>query len=336
MSNKPAVTTQNTQKTPLSGPQGTLFNNIWGTTNSAVNNAENTPIPQNTVAGLTQPQVQGANWFDTVAPSLGANAQGTGDLVNQIASGFFTNPQNNPNFQGAVEAALAPQTQNLTQNVLPHVQDVSLKASGGGTGPSAYGSAIPGGSPQDKLTENVLQNWTNTEANTIGSMAENAYNTGVGLFGQIPGLSSSAISQYLAPGSALEAGGGILQGGNQSALTNLLNAYNMNTQNPLSFLSSGANIGAVGGFGNNNQTTTGAAPSMATQVLQGLTGGAGALGSLFGSGPGGSASAFSNIMGGLGSLGSSASGWLSGLLAPTLGTAAADTIAPAAMGIMMA
>lgn len=336
MSNKPAVTTQNTQKTPLSGPQGTLFNNIWGTTNSAVNNAENTPIPQNTVAGLTQPQVQGANWFDMIAPSLAQNASATSNLVGKIAGGDFTNPLSDPNFAGAVKAALDPMTQNLTQNILPHIQDTSLKASGGGTGPSAYGSAVPGSSPQDKLTENVLQNWTNTEANTIGSMAESSRNAGLGLFNDIPGLATSTTGQWLAPGSALETGGGILQGGNQAGLTNQLNAYNMNTQNPLSFLSSGANIGAVGGFGNNNQTTTGAAPSMATQILQGLTGGAGALGSIFGSGPGGSASAFSNIMGGLGSLGSSASGWLSGLLAPTVGTAAADTIAPAAMGIMMA
>ena len=86
-----------------------------------------------------------------VAPQLGQNAQDTSNLVGRISSGYYSNPLNDPNFQGAAQAALAPSCQSLTEQILPNVTDASLRAGGSGTGPSAYGGT-GGGSPQDVMT----------------------------------------------------------------------------------------------------------------------------------------------------------------------------------------
>jgi len=317
MSSKPAVTT--TTKAPLAGAQGNLLNNIWSGAGTATQNALNTPIPTQTVAGPTPAQQQGVQSILGAAPTLGTAAPATGNLLQQIASGYFTNPKNDPNFQGAVSAALDPTYQQLTRSILPKVQDVSLRAGGAGTGPSAYGG-FGGGSPKDILTQNVLNDWSRNALNTTGSMAEGAYGRGLNLFSQIPGLASSFNQQSLAPGMAMLMAGGQQQGWNQGALQNLLNYYQMSTQNPLNFLNAGANIGTAGGFGTTTQT--GAAPSMATQLLQGATGGASMLNSLFGASKGGT-----SAVSGLGSSLSGATDWLAGLgmpewLATGLGTAA--------------
>lgn len=302
MSSKPAVTTQNTTSAPLPGAQGNLFNNIWGDTSSALGTALSQPVPQHSVAGPTNAQQTGASWMESVAPMLGANAPGISNLTGQIAGGYFSNPWNNPNFQGAVSAALAPSLNTLTSTVLPQIQDASLRASGAGTGPSAYGGT-GGGSPGDMLTENVLRDWSTQAQNTGAGMANSAYNTGLGLINQIPGLTGASNTSWLAPSMAMEQGGALQQGWNQGALQDIINRYFMTGQGPLGFLGSAAGIGAQGQFGNKNQVTTGPTPSMATQILQAITGGAGALGSLFGSGPGGSSSAVGNILSGLGNLG---------------------------------
>jgi hypothetical protein len=321
MSSQPSQqnTNQTKTNTPLTGGQGDLFSNVWGNTSNTLSKDLSTPIPQNYVAGATPQQEAGVNWMSQIAPSLGGGAAGTQDQVNKIASGWYTNPWNNPNFEGAVSAALAPGVQNLTQNILPQVQDVSLKASGAGTGPAAYGGT-GGGSPQDILTENVLQNWGNTAANTGASMANNAFNAGLSLIPQIPGLAQSATTQALTPASTLEAAGGLQQSFNQGGLQNIIDAYMANTQNPFQFESQAANIGAQGGFGNQSGTgvTTGTPPNLMTQWLQGLTGGAGALGSLFGAPKGGT-----SAMGTIGSGISSGWDWLTGLLGTAAPVAAA-------------
>jgi hypothetical protein len=326
MSSTPATTTtqQQSTKAPLAGPQRNLFNDVWGGATSATNNALATPIPQNTVAQATAPQYQGAQSMLNVAPSLSANAPATSNLTGQIASGYFENPQNNPNFEGAVNAALTPGFNQLEQQILPGITDASVRASGAGTGPAAYGSPT-GQSPEDTMKEEALNNWDINAQNTGASMANSAYNAGLGLFSDIPGLATSSISQSLAPALAEEQAGSLLQGFNQSGLQNIINAYMMNTGMPLSFLSQGAQIGATGGFGNTNTTgsSTGPPPSMATQLLQGITGGAGATNSLLGSGPQGSPSALSNLASGVGNAASGAGSWLSALLAGAPAVAAA-------------
>jgi hypothetical protein len=249
-----------------------------------------------------------------VAPSLGQNAASTADLSRRIASGYYADPRNDPTFQGAVSSVVNPLTSNLFSSILPGIKDTSLRAGGTGTGPSAYGSATgSGGSPQDVMTENVLQSWGQNLSNTIGSMANASHNAGLSLFGLVPGLNTSGITTALAPSLAELQAGQAEQGFGQNTLDNLIKRYMAQTGLPLSFEQQAGSIGASGGFGTKTGSQTGPPPNLATQWLQGGTGGASILNSLFGSGPGGGPSMASNLgsslMSGLGAAGS----WLNGL-----------------------
>ena len=327
MSSSPQTTTQTGTQTsaPLAGAQRQLFNNIWGDTKGTLGANLSTPIPQDWTAGATPLQWEGVNSMAGVAPFLGANAPATGALSNRIASGYYTNPLNDPNFQGAVSSVVNPMTSSLFSSILPGIKDTSLRAGGTGTGPASYGGTSRGSSPEDVMMENVLQSWGQNLSNTIGGMANTAYGQGLGLMGLIPALNTSAISGALAPGLAETQAGTLAQGYNQNNLTNLIQRYMAMTGLPLNFEQQAANIGAAGGFGNKNttQTTVGPPPSMATQLLQGGLGGAGALNSLFGSGPGGGPSAMSNIWGGLSSGAGSLFSGMGSALAPMMGTGAA-------------
>ena len=302
MSSNPATTatTQSGVSKPLGGAQANLFSNIWGDTGNTLRTDLGTPQPGNYTAGATPLQWQGSNQMAGVAPMLGANAGATSDLSQRIASGYYANPWNDPTFGGAVSSVINPAVSTLESQILPSIRDTSLRAGGTGTGPTAYGGTYAGGSPQEEMTNNVLQSWGQNLTNTIGSMANAERNAGLNLMGLVPGLNTSAISSALAPSLATEQAGQLQQGFNQADLTNLLQRYQMQTGAPLNFEQLAATIGGTGGFGGKagQGTQTGPPPSMATQLLQGITGGAGALNSLFGSGPGGT-SAFGNIAGGL-------------------------------------
>ena len=331
MSSTPQTTTGTQTSSPIQGPQGRLFNNIWGDTKTSLGNALGTPIPQNWVAQATPLQWEGSQQMANVAPTLNQNAQNTFDLSKRIASGYYTNPMNDPNFQGAVKSVVDPATSNLIGSILPAIKDTALRAGGTGTGPAAYGGVTSGSSPQDVMTENVLQSWGRNLTDTIGQMAQNTYTSGLNLMGLVPGLNTSAITGSLAPSLATEQAGQLQQGFGQSALDNTIKSYMAQTQLPLSFEQAAAGVGAQGGFGNKYGSQTGPPPNLATQYLQGGLGGAGALNSLFGSGPGGSASVASNIGSGIAGAGS----WLSGLFGGAGGAAAASPEALAMAGALL-
>lgn len=367
------------QNTPLTGPQGTLFNDVWNNAAAALNNNLSTPIPTDWLAAANPLQYGGVAGLANAAPSLGQNAPAIQGLTNQIASGYFSNPWNNPNFQGAVTAALTPGVQQLTENILPTISGNAMTPSGG---PSAYGSPSAAGTPSNAITQQALQQWGNTAQNTGATMANNAYNTGLGLFNNIPALSGAGITSALAPGTTLGQAGTTLQGLQQNNLQNIIDRYLAGTSLPNQFLSQAGTIGATGGFGAQTGTTsqqafqnminqltsgmtgatsqtgqqigtgttaqqaagtnisntasnlagttagtgtgitTGTPPSMLTQILQGTTGGASTLASLFGS-PAGGTSAVGGISNALSGVGS----WLSGLGVPS----AVSSALPAAL-----
>src|SRR6516162_3277701 len=170
MSSNPATTatTQSGVSKPLGGAQANLFSNIWGDTGNTLRTDLGTPQPGNYTAGATPLQWQGSNQMAGVAPMLGANAGATSDLSQRIASGYYANPWNDPTFGGAVSSVINPAVSTLESQILPSIRDTSLRAGGTGTGPTAYGGTYAGGSPQDVMTNNVLQSWGQNLTNTIG------------------------------------------------------------------------------------------------------------------------------------------------------------------------
>lgn len=307
MSSKPS--TQQTQQQSQTSPWGAAagyFPTLYSQGAGAVGQNQALPVPQQFVAGATPAEQSAVQQTLNVAPSLGASGTSLSDMASKVASGYFTNPMNDPNFQGAATAAITPVTRQLTQSVLPQIIQGT---GGGGGGPTAYGGAT-----QSFDLEKALQDYQTNVLNTTGTMAQNAYTAGLNLIPQAGGIAQAGNTQLLAPAIATGAAGSAQQQYAQDAINNLLQQYQYTLQAPWQGLQPFANLLTTGGFGTSTgtSTTTGTPPSMATQILQGLTGGAGMVGSLFGSGPGGSPSAISNLGSTLGSLFSGASGALSG------------------------
>lgn len=291
MSSQPAVTkkdiTTNTSSTPLAGQQP-MFSDIWGKTQGAVDNFS--PYTGDIVAGPNTMQTTGVqNLFDA-SGKVGTNAGNTADIAHKVASGFFLDPTNDPTFQGTIHAAIAPITRALQEQVLPGIVDKSIQAGGAGGGPAAYG-----GASQDLQENQAVQNWSKQSADTTAQMANASRTAGMNLTSLIPALNTSANAEALAPSSTQLAAGSTQQGLSQDILNNLLQKWNMSTTSQLPLLQQAASILNTGGFGNkagtSNEVDTGAAPSLLTQWLQGITGAAGATNSLFGAAKGGTSAA---------------------------------------------
>jgi hypothetical protein len=241
-----------------------------------------------------------------VAPNLGTMAPGIENVTNQISSGYFLNPQNDPTFSGAVTAALTPGENLLTGTTLPNIVGGGISRSGGGGGPTAYGGASLG-IPE----ESAIRDWDVQAQNTGAAMANASRTAGMNLFQQLPALQTAGISGTLAPAAATEAGGALQQQFAQSDINNLLAQYQAQLAAPWQGVGNMTNLLTAGGYGTttgtdqSQGTTTGPTPNMATQWLQGLTGGAAGLASLFGA-----KGAFPNAISG-------GTNWLSNLINPT-------------------
>lgn len=283
MSDKPKQTTKDTttSKTPL-GEQAPIFSNIWNKTAGAVQDF--TPFGGNVVAAPNTYQQQGVSSLYDAAGNVGQNFTNSADMAKKVASGYFLDPTNDPTFQGAVNSAINPITRQLQETVLPGIVDRSIKVGGTGSGPSAYG-----GSSQDLQENQAVQNWAKQASDTTASMANASRTAGLDLIKAIPQLNAGVNNEALAQSGVINTAGGLQNQQDQAVLDNELQKWQLNQQTFLPFLQQAASILNTGGFGNgtSNTTETGPAPDMATQWLQGLTGGAGMANSLFGAAKGG-------------------------------------------------
>jgi hypothetical protein len=233
-------------------------------------------------------------------------APGIESVANKISSGYFLDPSNDPTFAGAVNAAITPSENMLMGTTLPGIVGGAIRNSGMGGGPTAYGGASLG-MPE----ESAIRDWDIAAQNTGAAMANASRTAGMNLFQQLPALQTAAISGTLAPAAATEAGGALQQGFAQSDINNALAQYQAMMNAPWAGVGNMTNLLTAGGYGTttgtdqSQGTTTGPAPNVATQWLQGLTGGASGLASLFAPKTG----AFPNAVSG-------GTNWLSNLFNP--------------------
>jgi hypothetical protein len=240
-----------------------------------------------------------------VAPTTGSMAPGIIDMTNKISSGYFLNPENDPTFAGAVNAALTPSENTLMNTTLPNIVGGGISRSGAGGGPTAYGGADLG-----IQEEKALQDWDVQAQQTGALMANASRNAGMNLISSLPNLQTAGISGTVAPAATTEAAGALQQQFAQSDINNQLAQYQAMMNAPWAGIQPMANLLTTGGYGTTTGTDTssqqqiGPAPSVATQWLQGLTGGASGLASLFGA-----KGAFPNAISG-------GTNWLSNLINP--------------------
>jgi hypothetical protein len=279
MNSKPQVSTvetnktTNSSKTPL--PEtAPLFSDIWNQAGVAA-----THIPTEWVAPTNTMQTGAISQLAGVAPTLGANAGSLRDVAGKVANGYFLDPTNDPTFAGAAQAAINPITRTLQEKILPGVVDTSIRNGGVGGGPAAYG-----GARQDIQENQAIQDWSQTAGDITSKMAADSRAQGMKLIPTAGTLDSAATGAALTPANTLGAAGTQQQAYDQQSLDNTIKTW----MAALSGAQQGANVLTTGGFGNNSSTekglttNTGPAPDMATQWLQGITGGAGMLNSVAG------------------------------------------------------
>lgn len=276
MNSKPPTQTTTSEQESVRGPlpaQRPYWMDIWNQTGQALD----AKSPNHFVAQANPWQMQSVNQLYNLAPSLGQNAGALQEMAGKVASGYFLDPNNDPTFRGAANAAITPVRDQLLGSVLPQLEDRSMKLGGIGGGPAAYG-----GARQDIQQNQAVSDFERNALNTTSSMANASRNMGMQLIPQASAIAQGANTISLAPSTAIGLAGAQKQGFTQAQYDDAIKKYLFGFQGP----QLAANIMATGGFGKSNtdstSTTMSQAPSLATQWLQGLTGGAAGLSSLFG------------------------------------------------------
>lgn len=272
MSSDPSTktTTSEQNRGPLKA-QWPFWKDIWNMTGDALHGKQ----PTSFVAGPNATQLSFVDQLKKMAPQLGAAGGDLSEMAKKIAQGYFLDPRNDPTFRGAANSAINPITHQLRTQVLPGITDASMRAGGVGGGPAAYG-----GARQDIQENSAVHDWTKMSSDVTSSMANRSREMGMALIPQAGQIASSANSLMLAPAMATGMAGGLEQQWAQGGLDDQIKKYLFGFAGP----QNAAGIMSQGGFGTQTGTSTetGSAPSMATQWLQGLTGGASGLASLFG------------------------------------------------------
>lgn len=222
--------------------------------------------PGQQVAPFTQAQQQGqaatTNYAQNGATQQANNAAGTENYLTHAA----LDPTNNPNFQHAASAAVAPIYQNLNRNTLPQ-QDSQAIAHG------AYGGARNG------IMQSNAMNDANQEAgNVTAQMANHAYDSG--LNAATKGLAMAPQTQQMGsvPGQLMNQVGAQQQQQNQTNINANMNRYAYNQQQPLNTLQQYSNL-IQGNYGGTNTKPYFTNPG--ASALGGAASGA-AMGSAFG------------------------------------------------------
>lgn len=309
MSSKPKVEkTETTSKTGPLAEQQPVWSDIWSRTGQALGATNNQPFLGDFVAAPTVGQRTGVGMLYDAAGNVGTAGLDLTGAAKKLASGYFLDPNNDPTFAAAASAAIDPVRQQLMEQVLPGIIDKSIQAGGAGNGPAAYG-----GADQGIKQGQAIDAFNKTALNTTATMANATRSDALKLMPQAAGLSQAGDTAALLPAMTTGQAGETERGLDQLVLDNLLAKYQNEMSAPFFGLSDAAQIMATGGFNTSDgtKTVTGSAPSLATQWLQGLTGGASMVNSLFGA-PAGGTSAMAGLGSTLGSVGS----WLGSLMTP--------------------
>lgn len=278
MSSKPKQTTSTTnQKTKeSSSPWPTAapyFEDLYAKGADAVGAVNNKLFGGDWIAAPTDAQRSSVAQLLAAAPGLSAGAIPLTQMASRIASGEFLDP-NNPLLQAGISATINPLQERVQRDLLPQITDAAMKG-------GAYG-----GTAQALREGNIIDDFTENAGDIGSKMTLDWITSRFGDIFQAPGLFQSANTLALAPGTVTGLAGEAERGLDQLIADNAIKKYENELQAPFFGLQDFANLLTTGGFKTGEGTTkgttvtTGPEPDMATQILQGVLGGAGTLASL--------------------------------------------------------
>lgn len=223
------------------------------------------------------------------AAGVAANAGNSGagnlliDNATALARGDYLNPSTNPHFAGAIEAALRPAYEQLTETALPAIRDAAIGsgAFGGDRHGIAEGLALRsfGRDALDTGSKIAYENYVRERQNMINA----------------PVSFSQAIEGALAPHQLTQKIGDQLQKYEQLSLDEQLKQFQYAQDAPFAGMDRVAALLNPGGFVSGSQITTDKAPKGGASGL--VQGGLGAAANAAALGAGGPLTAGAGIIG---------------------------------------
>jgi hypothetical protein len=205
--------------TEMSPEQRMLFNTVFPTIQSYA-----ATVPQRyqgpTVAGFTPEQSAGQEMALGTVPGvnqLGANAASANNFY---TSGNIWDPKSNPNLQGAIDAAVRPVYQNLTEKALPAIRSGSIQT--GNFGGSRQGIA-EGAAIRDAGT---------TAGDIASKIAQAQYGTNVEAQQKAIGMTPAVQSMQTAGARTTSGVGDIRQAMDQAHINAAQQAFNFDQYAP--------------------------------------------------------------------------------------------------------
>lgn len=283
---------QNTQQGQTSStrmpwePAADYFTDIYNTAAKAVKGTNNKPFQGDFIAPPTQGQRDSVQMlYDVAGSGLDAGAIPLRDMALRIAGGEFLDP-NNAILRGGIEGTINPIKTQLMNEVIPGITDAAMKG-------GAYG-----GTANTLLQTKAVDDYARASQDLSGKMTLDWLNNRFGDVFRTPEMFAASNTLALAPGTVTGLAGEQERGLDQLEADNAVKQYENKMMAPWYGLDQFMNLLTAGGFGTQTGTTTqsgtstgtstgqatstatGAEPDMATQILQGLTGGAGVLAGL--------------------------------------------------------
>lgn len=223
-------------------------------------------VPQryqgSTIAGFDPLQTKGQGQVLEGAQTQGNLAQGGANAENFFTSGSIWDPASNPNLKGAVDAAVRPIYQNLTENTLPAIRGEAITTGnfGGSRQGIAEGLAARGASQ--------------AAGDTASKLVQNEYDTNINAQLKALGLLPTVQAAQTTEGTTTSGVGDVRQAMSQALLGQNVNNFNYDQLAP--FLQSKEILSLLQGLPGGTTVSTGNTPTANpfTQALGGAAAGA--------------------------------------------------------------
>lgn len=228
------------------------------------------PYQGQTLAGTNPLQSLGqsmalGNALGPVQGAVDATLKGT----NFLTSGDVLDPSKNPGLQGTLDAATRQITDNFSRSILPQIRDQSVIS--GGYGGNRQG--IAEGLAASDATKQI--------GDTSATILNQAYQSGLDAMSKGLGFAPSNIQAAFTPSTAVSGIGDVQQARSQAELNDIISNYYTQSFFPLQLAEEVAQIalGMPGGSASKSQQQGGGSSTL-SDVLSGVTGGAGLVSSI--------------------------------------------------------
>lgn len=259
---------QPTQKTTteMSPEQRALFETAFPTIQKYA-----AAVPQRyqgeTVAGFTPEQTAGQNMALGTAPAINQLATNAATANNFYTSGNIWDPAANPHLQGAIDAAVRPVYQNLTEKALPAIRSGSIQ------------SGNFGGNRQGLAETGAIRDAGVTAGDIASKISQGQYAANLDAQQRAIGMTPMLQGAQTAGAQVTSGVGDVRQAMDQAQINARMNAFNFDQYAP--FMNARDVLSIMQGIPGGTTTSTGNTPTAnpALQALGGAASGA-ALGSM--------------------------------------------------------